>query len=284
MNQNAALTQAGKMLLEKEDSTCRVANTAERGEFPREVERPLIILPTYNEVDNITRVLDTIMTLPLNATILVVDDSSPDGTSEKVVNHSSFKKNVFLLKRPSKGGLGSAYKEGFKWGLENGHDVCLEMDSDFSHDPKDILRLLKAVDDGADIALGSRYINGISVINWPLHRLLLSLWAGAYTRFFTGMPLSDPTSGFKAIRADVLKRLPDWDIKTEGYGIQIEVNYFAWKNGFTIKEVPIIFTERRNGQSKLGLIVKIESAIRVLQLGVGRIWGQQLASKGTSEP
>lgn len=235
------------------------------------VERPLLILPTYNEADNIIQILEAIETLPREISILVVDDSSPDGTSKLVTDYPFFEKNVFLLKRSKKSGLGSAYREGFKWGLKNGHDVFMQMDSDFSHDPNDIPRLLKAVDDGADIATGSRYVNGISVINWPLHRLLLSLWAGLYTRFITGIPMSDPTTGFKAIRANVLEQI-DTQGKSDGYAFQIETHFFAWRNGFTIREVPIIFTERRNGQSKLTLSIKIESVIRVLQLGLRWIW------------
>jgi dolichol-phosphate mannosyltransferase len=234
------------------------------------VKSPLVILPTYNEADNITPLLDAIEALPIPVSILIVDDSSPDGTAEKVAGHPSFEKHIFLLKRPVKSGLGSAYQEGFEWGLKNNHDVCLQMDGDLSHDPQDIPRLIKAVEEGADIASGSRYLNGISVINWPLHRLLLSLWAGAYTRIITGMPLSDPTTGFKAIRSDLLKQYATWGLKAEGYGFLIETNFFAWKKGFTIKEIPIIFTERRDGQSKLTLSIKIESAIRVLQLGLKR--------------
>ena len=242
------------------------------------LERPLIILPTYNEADNITQLLEAIEALPHQISILVVDDSSPDGTAKMVTDYPSFDKNVFLLKRSKKSGLGSAYREGFQWGLKNGHDVCLQMDSDFSHDPNDIPRLLKAVDDGADIATGSRYVNGISVINWPLHRLLLSLWAGIYTRLITGIPLSDPTTGFKAIRGTVLEELASWNINSDGYAFLIETSFFSWRNGFTIKEVPIIFTERRNGQSKLTLSSKIESAIRVLQLGLRRLYGSNIPS------
>ena len=237
------------------------------------VKRPLIILPTYNEAGNITQILNAIEALPRQVSILVVDDSSPDGTAKMVSNYPSFDKSVFLLKRPKKNGLGSAYREGFQWGLKNGHDVCLQMDSDFSHDPNDIPRLLKAVDDGADIATGSRYVNGISVINWPLHRLLLSLWAGIYTRLITGISLTDPTTGFKAIRRTVLEQLATWSINSDGYAFLIETSFFSQRNGFTVKEVPIIFTERRNGQSKLTLSAKIESAIRVLQLGLRRLWG-----------
>ena len=171
-----------------------------------------------------------------------------------------------------KSGLGSAYREGFQWALKNGYDVCLQMDSDFSHNPNDIPRLLKAVSDGADIAIGSRYLNGISVVNWPLHRLFLSLWAGAYTRFLTGMPFSDPTAGFSAIHRKVLKKLVNHNISSDGYGFLIETKYFAWKDGFSVKELPIVFTERRDGQSKLNFSIKVQSAIRVIQLGLGRIW------------
>ena len=177
------------------------------------IVRPLIILPTYNEADNITQILKAIEALPCKISILVVDNSSPDGTAKIVTGYPSFNKNVFLLKRPKKSGLGSAYREGFQWGLKNGHELCLQMDSDFSHDPNDIPRLLKAVDNGADIAIGSRYVNGIRVLNWPLHRLLLSLWAGFYTRFITGMPLSDPTTGFRAIRISVIEQLVTGNIK-----------------------------------------------------------------------
>ncbi|HIK72320.1 MAG TPA: polyprenol monophosphomannose synthase [Gammaproteobacteria bacterium] len=238
----------------------------------KKIERPLVILPTFNEADNIIQILKAIEVLPVQVSILVVDDSSPDGTAEMVINYPSFGKNIFLLKRPMKSGLGSAYREGYQWALKNGHDICIQMDSDFSHNPNDIPRLLRAVSNGADIAIGSRYLNGISVVNWPLHRLFLSLWAGVYTRFVTRMPLSDPTAGFKAIHGKLLKKLIKDNINSDGYGFLIEIKYFAWKNGFTIKEIPIIFTERRNGQSKLNFSIKVQSAILVMQIGLGRVW------------
>jgi dolichol-phosphate mannosyltransferase len=234
--------------------------------------QPLVILPTYNEADNIILLLKAIEALPLQISILVVDDSSPDGTAEKVINYPSFGENVFLLKRPRKSGLGSAYREGFQWGSKKGHDICLQMDSDLSHDPSDIPLLLKAIHDGADIAIGSRYVNGISVINWPLKRLLLSTWAGVYTRFITRMPIFDPTSGFEAVHRNVFEKFSTWDMKTDGYGFLIEIKYLAWSKGFTIKEIPIIFTERRIGRSKFSLPIAIESAMLVLRLGLGRIW------------
>ena len=238
----------------------------------KKIQRPLVILPTFNEVENIFQILEAIEELPVRISVLVVDDSSPDGTAEMVTNHPSFDKNIFLLKRPMKSGLGSAYREGFQWALKNGYDVCLQMDSDFSHNPNDIPRLLKAVSDGADIAIGSRYLNGISVVNWPLHRLFLSLLAGAYTRFFTRMSLSDPTSGFNAIHKNALKEIINEGISSDGYVFNIEIKYIAWKDRFSIKELPIVFTERRNGQSKLNFSIKCQSAIRVIQLGLGRIW------------
>ena len=243
------------------------------------IQRPLVILPTFNEADNIIQLLEAIEELPIRISALVVDDSSPDGTAEKVTDHPSFDKNIFLLKRPMKSGLGSAYREGFQWALKNGYDVCLQMDSDFSHNPNDIPRLLKAVSDGADIAIGSKYLNGISVVNWPLYRLLLSILAGVYTRFFTGMSLSDPTSGFNAIHRNVLKGIVDSNINSDGYVFLIEIKYFAWIGGFSIKELPIIFTERRNGQSKLNFSIKVHSAIRVVQLGLGRIWNLKAYSR-----
>ena len=245
----------------------------------KKIQRPLVILPTFNEVENIIQILEAIEELPVRISVLVVDDSSPDGTAEMVTNHPSFDKNIFLLKRPMKSGLGSAYREGFQWALKNGYDVCLQMDSDFSHNPNDIPRLLKAVSDGADIAIGSKYLNGISVINWPLHRLFLSILAGAYTRFLTGMSLSDPTSGFNAIHRNVLKEIVNHNINSDGYVFLIEIKYFAWKGGFSIKELPIIFTERRNGQSKLNFSIKVHSAIRVVQLGLGRIWNLKAHSR-----
>jgi len=235
------------------------------------VQRPLIILPTYNEAKNIIKILDSIEALALNISVLVVDDSSPDETSTKVTNHPSFNKSIFLLKRPQKNGLGSAYRDGFQWGIDNDHDVYLQMDSDFSHNPNDIPRFLKTISEGVDIVVGSRYLDGISVINWPLSRLLLSIWAGIYTRFITGMPLSDPTTGFVAIRRNLLEQIVTFKTKSFGYAFLIEIKFFAWKNGFAIKEIPIVCTERLHGQSKLTLSIQFQSAIRVMLLGLERI-------------
>jgi len=234
----------------------------------REIERALVVLPTYNEADSLIKVVDSVLGLPENLDILVVDDSSPDGTADLAKNHSAFDKRLFLLMRPDKQGLATAYKQGFQWGLKQGYDVCMEMDSDLSHDPNDISRLLQTIKEGADMAIGSRYLQGISVINWPLRRLLVSIGAGIYTRWVSGLPLTDPTGGFKAIHRDVIERL-DWKkVKSDGYGFQIEVSFFAYKKGFLLKEVPIIFTERRDGESKFSISIAVEAALRVLQIGI----------------
>jgi len=198
--------------------------------------------------------------------ILVVDDGSPDGTAGIVKSLPEFGSRVHLMERPEKMGLASAYKDGFQWALKRDFDAVLEIDADLSHAPSDIPALIQALDEGADLAIGSRYLNGIRVLNWAKHRLFLSLFAGSYTRFISGLPLTDPTSGFKAIRSAVLRQL-DWqDFQAEGYGFQIELHYYAWKRGFVLREVPIVFTERRAGASKMSLEIALEASLRVLQL------------------
>ncbi|GJL77798.1 MAG: glycosyl hydrolase [Nitrospinaceae bacterium] len=234
----------------------------------QEAVRALVVLPTYNEAASLIQVVEALLNLPVHVDILVVDDSSPDGTANLAKNHPQFEKRLFLLLRPKKQGLATAYKEGFQWSLKRGYDVCMEMDSDLSHDPEDIPRLLKTIEQGADLAIGSRYLNGISVINWPLRRLIVSICAGIYTRMISGLPLTDPTGGFKAIHRRVIEAL-NWDeIKSDGYGFQIEVSFYAHKQGFRLEEIPIIFTERRDGESKFSFAIALEAAIRVLQLGL----------------
>lgn len=224
-------------------------------------------MPTFKEATTILEVLSLTLGLPVEVDILVVDDSSPDGTADLVKNHAEFGKRVHLVQRPGKMGLATAYKDGFQWALQRDYQVCLQMDSDLSHDPRALPALLASIENGADIAIGSRYLNGISVINWPLRRLLLSKGAGIYTRILTRLPITDPTAGFKGIHRSVIENL-DWGkITSDGYGFQIEVNFFAYKMGFRIAEIPIIFTERRDGHSKLSFGIMIEAAIRVLQLG-----------------
>ncbi|MCX6936213.1 MAG: polyprenol monophosphomannose synthase [Verrucomicrobia bacterium] len=232
----------------------------------------MVIIPTYNEAELILTVLEEILAKSPGADVLVVDDGSPDGTAGKVRRHVGFGKKVHLMERQGKAGLGSAYRAGFKWALEKGYDAVVEMDADLSHDPADVPRLLAALVEGADVAVGSRYLNGIRILNWPQSRLWISTFGGWYARTLTGLPMTDPTSGFKAIRRRVLEGL-DWDRFTaQGYGFQIELHFFAWQAGFKIQEVPIVFTERRQGDSKMSPQIAKEAALRVLQLAVRRIF------------
>jgi len=233
--------------------------------------RPLVVIPTYNESASLPSVLAALLGLPGALEVLVVDDNSPDGTGGLVRRHAEYGSRVHLLERPAKLGLGSAYKDGFQWALRGGYTAALEMDADLSHDPQDVPRLLAALDGGADIAVGSRYLQGISVVHWPLWRLMLSLGASLYTRLLTRMPMTDPTSGFKAFRRAVIERL-DWRrITPEGYGFQIAVHFFARRSGFRVREVPIVFTERREGRSKLSFGITIEAVLLVLRLSLLRL-------------
>ncbi len=241
------------------------------GENPNKVpvtpiKKAVVVIPTYNESENIREVLDRILSVDPRLEALVVDDNSPDGTANLVRSHSGFGNRVHLIPRAGKLGLGSAYKEGFHWAFEQDFDACLEMDADFSHDPSDVPRLLTALDDGADAAIGSRYLGGVRVMNWPEHRLLLSTGASKFVRIVTGMPLTDATSGFKAVRTASLRNL-DWNrFRAEGYGFQVELHFFLWKAGARLVEIPIIFTERREGNTKMTLGIAIEAAFRTLQL------------------
>lgn len=236
------------------------------------IQACLIILPTYNEAGIISKTLQDIQTKAPAADILVVDDNSPDETATRVKQTPGFGKKVHLLERPGKAGLGTAYKEGFQWALQRSYDAVVEMDADLSHDPADVPKLLQALADGSDVAVGSRYLNGVRVLNWPQSRLWVSSFGGWYARLLTGLPMTDPTSGFKAIRRRVLEAL-EWDkFKAQGYGFQIEIHFLAWQGGFRIREVPIAFTERREGQSKMTLQIAREAAVRVLQLGIRRIF------------
>jgi dolichol-phosphate mannosyltransferase len=234
--------------------------------------KPLVILPTYNEAGMIQVAIDEILGKASSVEILVVDDGSPDGTAGKVKSHSMYGKRVHILERPGKAGLGSAYRAAFQWALKMGYDAVVEMDADLSHDPGDVPRLLMALSEGADMAVGSRYLNGIRILNWPQSRLWISTFGGWYARSLTGLPMTDPTSGFKAIRRRVLEEL-DWGKFTaQGYGFQVELHFFAWQAGFKIVEVPIVFTERRQGDSKMSTPIALEAAKRVFQLAIRRIF------------
>jgi dolichol-phosphate mannosyltransferase len=236
------------------------------------ITKPLVVLPTYNEAEMIQMALDEVLEKASIVDVLVVDDGSPDGTAGKVKSHSMYGKRLHILERPGKVGLGSAYRAAFQWALKMGYDAVVEMDADLSHDPADVPRLLAALSEGADMAVGSRYLNGIRILNWPQSRLWISTFGGYYARSLTGLPLTDPTSGFKAIRRRVLEDL-DWEkFTSQGYGFQVELHFFAWQAGFKIVEVPIIFTERREGNSKMSAQIAIEAAKRVLQLSVRRIF------------
>jgi dolichol-phosphate mannosyltransferase len=230
------------------------------------VIRPLAIIPTYNEAENISTLLDRILAASPDIEALIVDDASPDGTSARVKEHPAFGSRVHLLERAGKLGLGSAYRTGFEWAIAHGRDAVLEIDADFSHDPADIPRLLAALDAGADAAIGSRYLDGVRVINWPEHRLLLSAGASRYVRVLTGLPLTDATSGFKALRTSALREIDGSQLRADGYGFQIELHWLLWTAGFRLVEVPIVFTERRVGQTKMTLGIALEAATRVLQL------------------
>lgn len=225
---------------------------------------PWVVIPTYNEKDNIARLLDELLALP-NISVLIVDDSSPDGTGAIVASYQQNHPRVHLLTRPQKSGLGRAYVAGFQYALSHGADAIVQMDADFSHDPQDIPRLLERLQEN-DLVIGSRYSHGISVINWPLKRLIISIGGNVYTRLVTGLPIKDATGGFKAWRASALRDIDLASVKADGYGFQIAMNYRAWKQGKRLQEIPIIFTERRDGHSKMSRAIIREALLLVWKL------------------
>ncbi|HPX45918.1 MAG: Undecaprenyl-phosphate mannosyltransferase [Bacteroidetes bacterium ADurb.Bin035] len=228
----------------------------------------LVIIPTYNEIENIELIIKTVFSLPEAFDILVVDDNSPDGTADIVKKMiPQYPDSLHLLLRQQKEGLGRAYIAGFKWALEQGYEYILEMDADFSHNPADLVRLLATCrDEGYDLSIGSRYISGITVMNWPLSRVLLSYFASKYVNLITGMPIKDSTAGFVCYRANFLSYINLDKISFVGYAFQIEMKYYAYKLGFKIKEVPIVFSERLRGQSKMNKKIVFEAMWGVLQL------------------
>jgi len=232
------------------------------------VQKPLAISPTYNEAESLPALIQQLLASKAGLHLLIVDDASPDGTANIAKNHPEFGRRIHLLERAGKLGLGSAYREGFRWAEERGYDACIEIDADLSHDPKDVPRLIDGLDDGCDAAIGSRYLNGLRVVNWPEDRLLISSFATQFVRFFLGMPLTDATSGFKALRVEALKNLNWKDIRADGYGFQVELHHALWKSGAKITEVPITFTERRDGHTKMTLGIALEAATRVLELAL----------------
>ena len=222
------------------------------------MNKALVVIPTYNEKENVEAIAEAILGSCPDADILFVDDNSPDGTGHIADAMSKQMERIHVLHRKSKQGLGRAYVAGFGWALERGYEFVLEMDADFSHDPEDVARLLEAAGD-ADLALGSRYVGGIRIINWPLNRLILSKSASLYVRMITGMPFTDPTGGFKCFRRTVLEAIDLEHIRSNGYSFQIEMTHQAWMKGFHITEVPIVFEERRSGQSKMNMSIVREA-------------------------
>jgi dolichol-phosphate mannosyltransferase len=211
----------------------------------------IVIIPTYNEIENIERMIRAIFSIS-NYDVLIIDDNSPDGTAGRVRKlQDEFSDRLFLEERKGKMGLGTAYILGFKWALSRNYEFIFEMDADFSHDPNDLLRLREACVNGTDVAIGSRYKTGVNVVNWPMGRVLMSYFASAYVRFITGLPVRDATAGFKCYRKYVLNNINLDKIRFKGYAFQIEMKFTAWKMGFKLEEVSIIFTDRRVGQSKM---------------------------------
>lgn len=236
-------------------------------------QRALIIFPTYNEKDNIEKIVHAVLPLDPRIHVLIVDDNSPDGTGKIADKLSSSEEKVNVLHREEKQGLGKAYIAGFKWAIENKYDFIFEMDADFSHGPEYIKDFLREIQNN-DLVLGSRYISGVNVINWPMSRLLLSYYANVYTRIITGLPVRDATGGFKCFRREVLENIDMNKVKASGYSFQIEMTMRAWKKGFRIKEIPIIFVDRLVGSSKMSKKIMREAIWMVWLLRIKSIFGR----------
>jgi dolichol-phosphate mannosyltransferase len=220
--------------------------------------KTLIIIPTYNERENIVLMIPEVKKILPEAHVLIVDDSSPDGTAQCVREIAASMDGIFLTSRPQKDGLGRAYIAGFKWALERSYEYIFEMDADFSHDPHFLPHFFKAIEDH-DLVIGSRYKTGVNIINWPMSRLLLSYFANRFIRWIIGIPVKDCTGGFKCFRRSLLEKIPLEKISSSGYSFQVEINYFAWKNGFSITEIPIVFTDRKRGESKMSTNIVLEA-------------------------
>jgi len=235
----------------------------------------IVIIPTYNEIENIETIIRTVFSLNKSFHILVVDDNSPDKTAAKVVElQSEFKDQLFLEIREKKAGLGTAYVFGFKWALNKKYDYIFEMDADFSHNPTDLEKLYQACEEGAEVAIGSRYATGVNVVNWPLSRVLLSYFASYYVKKITGMKIHDATAGFMCYRRNVLENINLDKIKFIGYAFQIEMKYMAYCKNFKIVEVPIIFTDRTKGQSKMSNSIIKEAIFGVISLRISQLFNR----------
>ncbi|WP_315181030.1 polyprenol monophosphomannose synthase [Alloprevotella tannerae] len=237
----------------------------------------IVIIPTYNEKENIENIIRAVFALPKSFHILIIDDGSPDGTASIVrgLMQDEFADRLFMVERQGKLGLGTAYICGFKWALEHGYDFIFEMDADFSHNPEDLPRLYHAcADEGFDVAVGSRYVSGVNVVNWPMGRVLMSYYASRYVQFVTGIPVRDTTAGFKCYRRRVLETVDLDAIRFKGYAFQIEMKFTAYKLGFKIKEVPVIFVNRREGTSKMSGGIFGEALFGVMRLRWAAITGK----------
>lgn len=229
----------------------------------------LVIIPTYNEKENIEKIIRTVFSLPIPFHVLIIDDGSPDGTAD-IVKHlqGEYSGKLFIEERKGKLGLGTAYIHGFKWALSHAYEFIFEMDADFSHNPSDLLRLRQACLDGADLSIGSRYVTGVNVVNWPMSRVLMSYFASVYVRFVTGIDIHDATAGFKCYRRRVLEKIEMEKIRFVGYAFQIEMKFTAINYGFKVIEVPIIFTDRTEGTSKMSTRIFREAFLGVIQMKV----------------
>ena len=237
--------------------------------------KTIVIIPTYNEVENISRIIDMIIVDNENIDLLVVDDNSPDGTSKIVSQKEAiFSNRVFLIKRLNKKGLGTAYIEGFKWALKNKYDFIISMDADFSHNPSELPKIIEYFSNGVDVIVGSRYLNGVSVVNWPIGRIFLSYIAQIYVKLITGMPINDPTSGFVAYTAKCIDSLNLDKFRFIGYAFQIEMKYKIWKKKFKLKEHQIIFMNRELGESKLDKRIILEAVFGVIKLRLDSIFNK----------
>lgn len=233
--------------------------------------KSLIIIPSYNERQNIEKLVGEILTVSPDFNVLVVDDNSPDGTGELLDKIAKEDSRIRVIHRPKKMGLGTAYIEGFKYAFANNYDYIFEMDADLSHEPKYLLDLLKKIESGFDLVIGSRYLEGISVVHWDLKRLMLSLWASVYARTITGLSLTDPMSGFKCYRKEVLENIPLDKVRSNGYSFQMEMHFRAARAGFKLAEVPIVFVDRFNGKSKMGWRIILEAGLMAPRLRLGLV-------------
>lgn len=234
--------------------------------------KTLVIIPTYNEMENIPKLIPIVLSKDDSIDILIIDDNSQDGTAEYVIEQKKSNPRIHLIQREKKLGLGTAYIAGFKYALSNDYDYVFEMDADFSHNPKEIPNFLKAIKE-YDLVLGSRYIDGVRVLNWPMRRLLLSFFASVYTRIITGMPIRDATGGFKCFRRKVLESIDLDKVQSNGYSFQIEMTFKAYKRGFKIKEIPIVFMDRVKGTSKMSKKIVYEAVFMVWKLRLRSIFG-----------